>query len=350
MAFFNYKRNIGVCLLNVFQIIKNPYKIGQYRGKAMKKRILCILLVLTACTTNNSEEVIVDPLYFVFATPLYSHPIWLQSKEGMADACDELGVQCDWQGPIRISTSDMNDVIHTALMKHADGIITQGVIESNTIEKGMQQNTPFVLVDSPVEGAMPLATISKDFDEQARILLTDIEKKLGKDAFLRIGMQVSDLNFDLAKQQVESVREIFNEHPGGYEIMAISESKSDQLHSRNEWMQVYLKEMDINVALNFAGENAIGCVDALDVLDIERDMLIYGVDDMEDTIKLIHDKRIEGSIVTSFYQYGYESVHLLYSYIKDGIPPKEVDIAANILLVNSENVDTYLEELKRMGL
>lgn len=37
------------------------------------------------------------------------------------------------------------------------------------------------------------------------MLLTDIEKRIGKNEHLRIGIQVSEQDFDLAKQQIESV-------------------------------------------------------------------------------------------------------------------------------------------------
>lgn len=316
----------------------------------MKKMILCLLVViLCSCQYKSSTEKKEDPLYFVFATPLYSHPIWQQAKDGMNVACDELDVACDWEGPIRISIPDMEDIINTALMKKVDGIITQGVISSTLIDRGFDYNIPFVLVDSPVQGGTPLAQISKDFDEQAEILLEDIEKKLGEDTYLTIGVQVSDLDFDLAKEQISSAQRVFERHKGGFEICAISESKSDQLHSKNEWMQVFMQGHNMNVALNFAGENAIGCVDAIDTLSITSDMLIYGVDDMDDTIKLVKDGRIDGSVVTSFYQYGYEAVHLLYDYITKGINPETTDIATNILLVNQQNVDRYQEDLKRIG-
>lgn len=316
----------------------------------MKKLIICLLIVtLCGCQSTSNAEISEYPLYFVFATPLYSHPIWQQTKEGMQVACDELDVECDWEGPIRISIPDMEDIINTALMKKADGIITQGVISSSLIDRGSDYSIPFVLVDSPVEGGNPLAQISKNFDEQAEILLADIEKKFGEDTYLTIGIQVSDLGFDLAKEQISSVQKVFEDHKGGFEICAVSESKSDQLHSKNEWMQVFMQDYNMNVALNFAGENAIGCVDAIDTLSIDSDMLIYGVDDMDDTIKLIQDGRIDGSIVTSFYQYGYEAVHILYNYITYGVKPEITDIATNILLVNKQNVDHYQEDLKRIG-
>lgn len=315
-------------------------------GSIMKKILIAVLLVfLCGCqTTKKSNE---KPLYFVFATPLATHTLWLQAKDGMQAACDLHHIQCDWQGPIKISTEQMGDVIQTAILKKADGIITQGVIDKTLIAESMEQNVPMVLVDSPVENAEPLATICKDFEEQARMLLDDIEKRIGKDTFLHIGIQVSEQDFDLAKQQIASVRNIFKRHPGDFEIVAVSESKSDQSRARNEWISVLQKTGKMNIALNFAGESAAGCVMAREYLNIHDDMLIYGVDDMEDTVKMIKDGRIAGSIVTSFYRYGYDSVDMLYEYVKNGKEPAKKLHPAQILLLKKDNLATYEKELKK---
>ena len=36
-----------------------------------------------------------DYLYFLFATPLAEHDIWLQAKEGFDDACEDFHVKGD---------------------------------------------------------------------------------------------------------------------------------------------------------------------------------------------------------------------------------------------------------------
>ena len=140
-----------------------------------KKRlcgIVCLCLVLSGgCSAAEPKEEKKSSQYFLFATPLSTHTLWQKAREGMQDACTELEVHCDWKGPIKISTDDMVDVINTGLLKKADGIITQGVISKELIQKGNDKGIPFVLVDSPVEGSSPLTTISKDFDEQARLCL-----------------------------------------------------------------------------------------------------------------------------------------------------------------------------------
>ena len=57
----------------------------------------------------------------------------------------------------------------------------------------------------------------------------------------------------------------------------------------------------INVAINFAGESAVSCNEVANQLNVRDSMLIYGVDDMPETIELIKDGQIDGSVVTSFY-------------------------------------------------
>ena len=316
--------------------------------KKIKLLLLCLVLgMISGCSAGEKKEEKKSSLYFLFATPLSTHTLWQKAREGMQDACDELDVHCDWKGPIKISTSDMVDVINTGLLKEADGIITQGVISKELIKKGNDKGIPFVLVDSPVEGSTPLTTISKDFDEQARLLLADIEEKLGKREPLRIGIQVSDLSFDLATDQITAIETVFAAHPGGFQIVAQSESRSDQLTSRNEWVKVLQKDTGMNVSINLAGENAIGFVDAKEYMDNQDKILVYGVDDMKETLELIQEGKVEGSIVTSFYQYGYESVHILYAYVREVTEPEKKKIPSYLMLVNKDNLKTYASSLEK---
>ena len=311
------------------------------RDVVMKKLCLIFFLLCLGCVgcTSSKFDGKEDPIYFLFATPLSNHTLWLQAKQGMEDACKELEIYCDWKGPTGIDTEEMDDVIQAGILQKCDGIITQGVIDPELIEKGRQQGIPFVLVDSGIKGSEPLATITKDFDQQADILLQDIEKTLGKEEKLYIGIQVSQLSFDLAQGQLHAVEKVFQKHKGGYEIIAISESKSDKLHAREEWQKVLNKKM--NVALNFAGEGAAGCIEAIHEENSQKDLLVYGVDDMKDTLNLIKEGKVKGSVVTSFYNYGYEGVKILYDRVVHGVNPESSQIGAKLMLINRDNIASY---------
>lgn len=311
------------------------------RDVVMKKLCLVFFLLCLSCfgCTASNTEGNKEPIYFLFATPLSNHTLWLQAKQGMEDACKELKIYCDWKGPTGIDTKEMENVILAGILHKCDGIITQGVIDPSLIEQGKNQGIPFVLVDSGIKDSKPLATITKDFDQQADLLLDDIEKTLGKDEKLYIGIQVSQLSFDLAQGQLHAVEKVFQKHKGGYEIIAISESKSDKLHAREEWQKVLNKKM--NVALNFAGEGAAGCIEAMNDENSSKDLLVYGVDDMKDTLAFIKEGKVKGSVVTSFYNYGYEGVKILYDDIVYGKNPESSQIGAKLMLINSDNIASY---------
>lgn len=312
----------------------------------MKKVIylLSILLFLTGCRSNppiTTEK----SLYFVYATPLKEHEIWLKAKEGFEHACKEKNIYGDWIGPTAIDTNKMEEVIETAIAQKADAIITQGVIDPTIIHKAKEKGIEILLVDADIKDSERFAYLGKDFNEQAELFLADIEKKLGKTTFLELGIQVAEKGFDIASQQIQEIENVFNKHEGGFKIKVISESKSDSVRAKKEWLNT-LTSTKINVAINFAGESASSCNEAAKELNVRDSMLIYGVDDMPNTIKLIKDNQIDGSVVTSFYNYGYEATIWLYDYITKGKQLHDKINSVKLVLVTNENVDNYQEELK----
>lgn len=312
----------------------------------MKKLVLLwMALFLVACSTT-SKKAETKKMYFVFATPLAEHEIWLKAKEGFYAACKEKDLVCDWIGPTAIDTDKMEEVIETAIAQKADAIITQGVVSDELIKKAKDKGIPIMLVDADLEYSERFAYLGKDFNKQARILLDDIEKKYGKDEFLEIGIQVAERDFTIAVKQIDEINAVFREHRGGFAIKVIGESKSDSMRAKQEW-QTMLKNNKINVAINFAGESAIACSEVAEEYHLRDSMLIYGVDDMPNTIKLIKSGAIDGSVVTSFYDYGYLSTIWMYEYLNGKKTITEEINGVDLILVNKENVETYQEELEK---
>lgn len=302
-----------------------------------------MLLCVGGCSTEKQREE--NRYYFLFATPLKEHKIWLEAEKGFRDACNVYQLHCDWEGPTTIDTEEMNQVIETGIMQKADAIITQGVVSEKLLKKADKKQIPVMLVDSDMPSSKRFGYIGKDFKKQATLLLADVEKQFGKQAPLKIAIQVAEKNFNIAKQQIAQVEAIFAQHAGGYRIVSISESKSDNVRAKKEWDSVMGEHQDINVAINFAGESASSCYEAATKYNIREQMLIYGVDEMDETIQLIKEKKINGSIVVSFYDYGYQSVEMLYEKIKNKQQSTSSIHYAKLILVTANNVDTYKKEL-----
>lgn len=315
----------------------------------MKKYVLICLsaMLLCACSStaeNKTKEE--DYLYILYATPLADHPIWLQSKEGFDQACSEIGAKCDWLGPKVIDTETMNKVITQGIYQKADGIITQGVIDPALLEQAAAADIPVILVDSNMEGNDKFAFYGKNFHAQAQLLLDEVEKSVEENEKLYIAIQVAELNFTIAQEQIQEIRNVFAEHKGGFEIVEISESKSDKIRAQSEWMDILRAHEEINVSISFAAESADACGEIANTLSIKDRLHIYGVDDMKTTLDYIKKGYIDASIVTSFYEYGYKPVYQIRDYKEDKKSPQQMENEVKLIVVNADNVDTYKDELK----
>ena len=124
---------------------------------------LLVLLLVSGCADTEHKNTQKQEIYFLYATPLADHPIWLKSKEGFDQACKELDVKCDWIGPSVIDTEKMEEVITQGMYQKADGIITQGVVSADLLNEVAQQDIPVVLVDSNVENAEKFMYYGKIF-------------------------------------------------------------------------------------------------------------------------------------------------------------------------------------------
>lgn len=306
----------------------------------MKKLITIIfVLLISGCSDETKKD---DEFkYILFATPLKDHAIWLQAKDGFFNACDEEAIKCDWLGPSVIDTQEMEDVIETGILQRADAIITQGVVDTALVNAASQLGIPIFLVDSDLPTSQRFAYMGKDFNEQAKLLMDDIETRYGNEKHLKIAIQVAESSFTIAQEQIDEIQNVFANHQGGLEIVSISESKSDPVRAKKEWERVLSQNPDINVTINFAAESAELCAEFAIEKGIRDDMLIYGVDDMPSTLKDIKEGKVDGTIVTSFYDYGYKSVKMLLEYIQDKKEPINKIFSPTLVLVTKDNVDTY---------
>lgn len=310
----------------------------------IRRIISCIGIVLLAgCSVSNPAEDM--PItYLLFATPLEEHPVWLQAKKGFYAACEQEHYQCAWIGPKTIDIDEMNDAIKTGILQKADAIITQGVIDDSLIKEAKDKQIPIILVDSDMPESERTAYFGKDFHNQAELFLQDIEQKIGKNEPLYIAIQVAEESFQIAQDQIEQIEEVFENHTGGFEIVSITSSKSDQVRAKREWTRTFTEHPQINIALNFAGESVSACYEISANMELRDQMLIYGVDDMDDTMQLLLENKIDGTVATSFYNYGFDTVMFYKDYVAREQKQEENIFPAFIQMVTPKNAKDYLNE------
>ncbi len=323
----------------------------------MKKLVALVLGIalvvsLVSCGKDESSNVVDstapsnDPLHFIYVSPLLAHPVWLMAKDGFDQACLELGIQGDWVGPQNISPEEMAKLVETAVAQKANAIITQGLVPANPVDIAIKAGIPALIVDSDIVDVDRLAFFGKDVGVQAKLLYDNMVGQLGKNTKLYVSIQVAALNYQIAHDQINSIEAILKTHPGGYEIVNISESKSDKMKSITEWENTLKAYPEINVCINLAAEAGPGCAAVVKDLDLKDNILVYAVDDIDETLALIKEGFIDGTIVTSFWNYGYQSTYWLYQHITEGKTPATVINDAGTILVNNENINAYGDILK----
>lgn len=297
--------------------------------------------------TTGGEETSAEDLHFVYVSPLLSHPIWLIAKEGFETACSELGIQGDWVGPQGISSEEMAQLVDTAVAQGADAIISQSICPVTPLENAINEGTKVLMVDGDLpdlEGR--LAFLGKDLTKQAELMYEEVAKVIPEDEKIVMSIQCADLNNQFYVDQNEAVEEAFSKHPGGFELVNISLSKSDKATGTNEWLNTFNTYPEVNVCMNLAAEAASACVTASDELGITDDLVIVGVDDTEENLALLREGKILCTSVVSFWNYGYQAAYWLYQNITEGRVPEEVVNDAGTMMVTKDNVDNYNELLK----
>lgn len=240
----------------------------------------------------------------------------------------------------------MTKLVETAVAEKADAIITQGLVPAAPVKTAIEQDIPVLVVDSDIPDADRMAFFGKDVNVQAEVLYESVKEKIGEDNPIKASIQVAALNYQTAHDQINAVEEVFSKHPGGFEIVNTTESKSDKMKSTTEWENTFKAYPEINVAINLAAEAGPACAKVVKDKGIRDKVLVYGVDDTEETLDLIKNGDLDGTVVTSFWNYGYQATYWLYQHITEGKNPEQVVNDAGTILVTNDNLETYSETLR----
>jgi ribose transport system substrate-binding protein len=308
---------------------------------------LCMMSTLTAGLSTTKVEAAKKKLHFVYVSPLLAHPVWLIAKQGFDQACKELKIQGDWVGPQGIAPEEMAKLIEIAVAQKADAIITQGLVPAAPLKLAEKAKIPVLVVDSDIPDAKKIAYLGKDFKIQAKLLLEAAEKRIGKDKPLVVSIQVASLSYKTATDAIAAIKTIFAKHAAGVKIVNKTESKSDKMKATTEWENTFKAYPDINVAISLGAEGGPACAKVVQEMKIADKVAVYAVDDIKETLDCIKAGTIAGSVVTSFYNYGYQATYWLYQNITKRKKPAKINNDAGTMMVNQKNINSYGDILKK---
>ena len=309
--------------------------------------LVLVLALLFSLFTASAAIAETKTLRFTFVLPQAANEIWGVAKEGFEDACKALGVEASVVAPMKPNDiNEMNSLVETAIAEGVDGVITQAVNpqgQAPAFDKLDAAGIPYCLVNSDAPDSKRLGFIGTGA-ELGRVAGAAIVEAMGGKE-IRVATALWAPSAVLAIAIKEAYYAEFAKNAGGYKEMVVIDTQSDQLKTTSDYQNAFATNPDINVCINVCGFGAPAAAKAVKEAGL-TDVLIMGIDDIQETLDGIREGTIFATMTQNFYRMGYEPVTWLNNFVTKGETPASVVNDSGTMVVTLANIDTYSTDMR----
>jgi ABC-type sugar transport system substrate-binding protein len=322
----------------------------------MKKTVL-VLFVLVLLVANGmnlfaggAKESGDEKLNIVFVTPLVAHPVWDVARDGFEDGLAAFGAEGQYVGPQGIDPAEMVNQIEIAMINGADGIITMPIAPTAMrpiFKKAAEKGVPIVFVGAEDPESTSLAFIGTNEANMGAMGAEGIKAKFAAEGNppLRAMVLMSTFDASFAIKSRDGYIEAMKDYPD-FEVVLVEACNSDMVIAMDKFSSAFQAYPEINLVIGVCGE--AGPAAAKVVKEMGRDdITIIAVDDVAETMDLVKDGTIYGTMAQNFYKMGHLGVELLVDFITEGKKPAAVSNDSGSIFVTKGNMSTYSEMLKQ---
>lgn len=284
--------------------------------------------------------------HITFVTPLIGHDSWLQAKDALFEAGEDMGFEAEWVGPADGNVDEMINYLEIAISQNVSGIITQGQNPEamvGVLTKAHEAGIPVCVIDSPIEDAPQLGYIGFDLEAGARIGVEAAYEHFGEDAEINALFLTTNIDYTAATTAYDYYCEYLEEYYGGQFKIQQQATAGDSLKCMEVVETCILADDTINCIFCIDGIAAPAAYAVLEEHNLADDVFIVGIDDTDEQIDMIKAGKLYGVTYGSFYKQAYQSCMWIMDYIRDGAVPEYVFNDVGTMMINAENVDSYKE-------
>jgi len=282
-------------------------------------------------------------LRFAWINPTIGHPVYTIQDEGALMAAEDYGVELDILGESTSSPELYAAQIEIAITEKYDGIIvapySPGAM-TEALQRAIDAGIPVVNTMMESTPDLRLATFVLPEKEIAIMMADNLARAIGGKG----EVACTQTNFEIPLQN--RIKDYFIEYvEANYPDMKVVTTEQltvDTMVATERMQNMFTAYPDI---VGVVVIDATGHISGAKVAqELNRDIKFIGLDDLEETLSLIRDGHIDGTIAQNLKGMAYESVRVLYEYVTEGVePPDTIDIP--LMYVSKDNVDTYFEEM-----
>ena len=298
---------------------------------------LSMLLALTACSTSQkSDKVKIGVTLMDFSTEF---GIGLK---------DYMTAKADAMGDVELTVVDAGgdaakqlQQVETFISQKVDAIIMQPQEQeacSPAIDKAKAAGIPIINCNS-LTITEPDAYVGSNDSESAEIAMTYIAEQLGGKG--NVLMMHGHPGQTAEVKRTEGAMDILAQNP---DMTLLDEQTADwdraeAMTLMENWIQAYGDQ--INAVFCQNDEMALGALNALVQADKKDNVLVVGVDAIDDALQSVKDGKMDATVYQDCKGQAEGAIEAAYKLAKGESVEKEILIPC--ILVTTENVDEYLK-------
>lgn len=319
----------------------------------MRKSIVMLLVLAMALGSvfaggsGESGTAENDVRHITFVTPLIGHDSWLQARDGLFQAADDLGFEAEWVGPSDGNVDQMINFLEIAIAQDVDGIITQGQNPEamvSVLEKAYEAGIPVCVIDSPIADAPQLGYIGFDLDAAAKLGVEAAYNHFGPDAYINAIFLTTNIDYSAATTSFDNYKKYLTEYYGDNYQIQQQETLGDSIKCMSAVETCILADNTINCIFCIDGIAAPAAYTVLEQYGLEDEVFIVGIDDTAEQIDMIKDGRLYGVTYGSFFKQAYQSCLWILDYLDNGTIPEYKFNDVGTMMIDASNVDSYKEQ------
>lgn len=274
-----------------------------------------------------------------FICPNVGLAYWSDVREGIEKGDAEFGVTTDFVGPPKIDTQQQIQMMEAAIANKSDGIIVAS-LDGNAfipvINRAVEEGIPVVCLDADSPNSNRSSFIGTENFVAGEELGKALIEATGGTA--KVGIITGALDSENVNQRVDGVKKAFESAPG-MEIVAIESANTDLGQATQKAQAMLQAHPDITAMLGTTSNDMIGAAQAVKDQGLEGKVTLINFDDLDQTLDMIRNGVIYGTIAQRPSNGGYLSVQYMVDLLNGKEIPDRVDTGC--VLVTKENVDTY---------
>lgn len=241
-----------------------------------------------------------------------------------------------------------NSMIENAITSKYDLIIVQpnnGEAQRPYVEKIVKAGIFAITTNARISGIEGASSVDAQPYEQAAVNARAALQQIPQNAKVVV-LNGPSGNFHADERRKSWQKEFFDKRP---DVQIVGEqianwNKDEAMKFMEDWVQANDK---IDAVISMNDNMAAGALEVVKDNPKYKDMLVYGVDGTAEAMLLIKEGRMTSTCLQNAYELAEKLLDTSYKLLTGA--EKQIDTDIGNPLVNKENVDQYIEILKKSG-